>query len=251
MASSLLDTIKSSAPLLSVGALSANLLHLADSIKTLEENGIRLLHFDVMDGRFCPQFTAGAFFTKGIGTTLLKDVHLMVEDPLPLIPEFAAAGADIITVHAESGRHIHRSLQLIGELKNSNDPSRGILRGIALNPGTSLDVLGPLLAEVDLVFLLAINPGFPGQRLIDETGRRCALLKSIISKSGRNILIGIDGGITRNNIGQAAFWGGQIIVTGSAVFEGGRVRENLEEMRLSISEALKGCDENEKQMVRC
>lgn len=238
MASPLLDTIELLAPVLSIGALSANLLRLEDSVRTLEENGAKFLHFDVMDGRFCPQLTAGPFLTKAIKTTLYKDVHLMVEDPLPLIPEFAAAGADLITVHAESGRHVHRALQLIGEQKNGNDPQRSILRGIALNPGTSLEVLEPLLAEADIVFLLAINPGFPNQRLIDDTGRRCQLLRSLIRESGRDIRIGIDGGITRANVGRVASWGAQIIVTGSAVFEGGRVKENLEEMRLSIGNSV-------------
>jgi ribulose-phosphate 3-epimerase len=215
------------APHLSVGVVSADLMRLAENLQTLAGCGCRLLHFDVMDGRFCPQITAGPFFVKGVKSALLKDVHLMVEDPLPLIPEFAAAGADIITVHAESGRHAHRALQLIGAQKNAHDPSRAIMRGIALNPGTPLAALEPLLDEADFFLLLAVNPGFPGQKFIAATTERLASLKAMFSKRGENVLLGIDGGITADTIRAAAAAGPHLVVTGSAVFEGGKITENF------------------------
>jgi ribulose-phosphate 3-epimerase len=222
------------APHLSVGVISANIMRLGDNVRTLADSGCRLLHFDVMDGCFCPQLTAGPFFIKGIKTTLYKDVHLMVADPLPLIPECAAAGADIITVHIESGRHVHRALQLIGEQTNANMADRGIVRGIALNPGTPLSALEPLLDAVDIVFLLAVNPGFPKQRFIAATAKRFEELKTMIAGHSGEPLLAIDGGITRENASVAAALGPHIIVTGSAIFEGGKIGENFTAMQRSI-----------------
>jgi ribulose-phosphate 3-epimerase len=229
MSGSLFNELKKSSPLLSVGVMSADLMRLPESVAALEDHGVRLLHFDVMDGRFCPYLTAGALFVKGIRTTLLKDVHLMVEDPLRHIPEFAAAGADLITVHAEAGRYVHRALQVIAE-----QTSRPVLRGIALNPGTPLAVLEPLLDEADIVFLLAVNPGFPKQRFTEATCRRFEALKAMAASLSRKPLLGIDGGITKDTIGAAAALGPDIIVTGSAVFDGGNIAENLAFMRQKL-----------------
>jgi ribulose-phosphate 3-epimerase len=215
-------------PLLSVGLISADLMNLADAETRLADSGVRLLHFDVMDGRFCPQFTVGPSFVKGIRTGCYKDVHLMVEDPLPMIPEFAAAGADIITVHIESGRHIHRALQVISEQKNVNENSRGILRGIALNPGTPVASIEPFTDSVDIMFLLAINPGFPNQSFIESTACRFSMLKEMTAQLDNPPLLGIDGGITAATIGKAASFGADIIVSGSAVFKDGSIRNNLE-----------------------
>jgi ribulose-phosphate 3-epimerase len=226
-APTLAGELQNAAPLISAGMISADLMHLADAAQALAEGGCRLLHFDVMDGRFCPQLTAGPFFVKGVTTPLLKDVHLMVEDPLPLIPEFAAAGADLITVHAESGRHAHRALQCIAEQKNAHHPDRPILRGIALNPGTPCAALEPFLDETDLIVLLAVNPGFPKQKFIGTTARRFASLKALLAARGRSPLLCIDGGITRENIAMAASLGPHCLVTGSALFAGGGVRQNL------------------------
>ena len=214
--------------------MSADLMRLGEQVSLLAECGAKFLHFDVMDGRFCPALTAGSFFVKGIKTPLWKDVHLMVEEPCALIPEFAAAGADLITVHVESGRHLHRALQFIGEQANVNDPARGILRGVALNPGTPLYSLGAVLDEVDAIFLVAVNPGFPKQRFIEGTSRKFQALKSMVGVSSHEILLGIDGGVTRENIGPIASWGAQVIVAGSAVFEGNRIRENFDTMLRQI-----------------
>jgi len=236
MTTSFFNELKKSSPLLSVGIMSADLMRLDESVQTLRACGAKLLHFDVMDGCFCPQLTAGSFFVKGIKTTLLKDVHLLVEDPVRLITDFATAGADIITVHVDSGRHVHRALQLIAEQKNANDPGRGILRGIALNPGTPLAAVEPMLDEADIVFLVAVNPGFPKQRFIEATVGRFHQLKNMTEALPQKPMLGIDGGITRDNIGMAGRLGADIIVTGSAVFEGGRIKENFASMQQSLNE---------------
>jgi ribulose-phosphate 3-epimerase len=234
MTAPLLVELKKSAPLLSVGIMSADLMRLDESVRTLEACGTKLLHFDVMDGHFCPQLTAGPFFVKGIKTALYKDVHLLVENPLPLIPDFAAAGADIITVHAESGRCVRRALQLIAEQKNLNAPDRGILRGIAVNPGTPLEALGPLLDEADIVFLVAVEPGFPKQRFAGTTADRLKDLKEMAGTMRQKLLFGIDGGITRDNCASVASLGADIMVTGSAVFEGNMIKENFALMSRAI-----------------
>jgi ribulose-phosphate 3-epimerase len=225
-----IDEGQSPKQVLSVGVLSADLMNLGKDLAILEEYGIQMLHFDCMDGHFAPSLTIGAPFVKAITTSMYKDVHLMVSDPIPLIADFVAAGADMITVHAESTPHIHRALQMISEMKNVNDSSRAIVRGLALNPGTSLAAVEPLLDEVEVVFLVAINPAFPKQQFIDATKRKVEMLREMIDDAGKSILIGIDGGVTKKNIAKIASMGPDIIVTGSAVFENGTIKENLDEM---------------------
>jgi ribulose-phosphate 3-epimerase len=163
-------------------------------------------------------------------TPLLKDVHLMVQDPLEKVGDYVAAGADIVTVHAESCTHVHRVLQHLGTLSNANDPARGLVRGIALNPGTPLGVLEPLLDEVELVLLLAVNPGWSGQRFIPATMDRIGAARRLIERSGRDVLLGVDGGITRDNVGRLAGTGVDVVVTGSAVFDGRAPAENARHM---------------------
>ena len=219
-------------PDLSVGVVSANWMSLEPDLKALEESGVRLLHFDVMDGCFCPMMTLGPALISKIRTPLLKDVHLMIEEPLEKVGDYVAAGADMVTIHAESTAHPHRVLQALGRMANANDPARGIIRGLALNPGTPLELVEPLLDELDLVLLLGINPGWGGQQFIPSTGGRINRLKEM---AGTRVLIGVDGGVTRKNVGEIARMGADIVVTGSAVFEGGAIRENVRYM----SDALK------------
>ena len=217
-------------PTISVGMLTADLLSLGSELKILEETDVELLHVDVMDGCFCPMMTVGPPLIKAMKTSLLKDIHLMIEDPLEKLGGYIAAGADMITVHAESCRHIHRVLQQLGKLENSNDPERGLLRGVALNPGTPLDILEPLLDEVDMIFLLAINPGWGGQKLIGSTFDRIARVKEMIAALPNKIYLGLDGGVTRTNIAEVAKLGVDIVVTGSAVFDGKAPAENAKFM---------------------
>lgn len=208
--------------------LTADLADLGNQIALLEQTDVKLLHFDVMDGSFCPMLTVGAPIIKPIKTPLYKDVHLMMVDPLPLLSDFVGAGADIITAHVESSIHIHRVLQAVGQMTNANDPERGIIRGIALNPGTPVETIEPLLDEVDFITLLAVNPGWSGQKFAQSTVRKLAKVRRMIE--GRDILLGLDGGITKDNISEIAKLGADIVVTGSAVFDGKAPVENASYM---------------------
>ena len=154
-----LDNLLQNAPALSVGILTADLLAVGSELALLEQTGVPLVHIDVMDGCFAPQLTVGPAFVKAMKGAMLKDVHLMVSNPIEKIGDFVGAGADILTVHYEAGPHVHRVLQAIAGFENANDPARGIVRGLALNPGTPVGVLEPVLDEIDLVLLLAVNPG--------------------------------------------------------------------------------------------
>jgi ribulose-phosphate 3-epimerase len=236
---SIQNDVRQVCPAISVGLLTADMMALGGEVRLLEEAGVRLLHFDVMDGCFCPMMTVGPPLIKGIKTALLKDVHLMIDDPLSKLESFAAAGADIITVHIEATRHPHRVLQAICQLTNANDPRRGILCGIAINPGTPVEAVKPLLQEVDLITLLAVNPGWSGQKFIGTTPARMAQLLDLIRASGRDILAGLDGGITLDNVGTAVRMGADIIVTGSAVFNGKDAEANARAMLAAVTHARK------------
>jgi ribulose-phosphate 3-epimerase len=234
-----LERLRTVAPTISVGLLTADLTAIGTAVRLLESCGVQLLHFDVMDGCFCPQLTFGPPLIKAIRTSLLKDVHLVIEDPLEKLAAYAAAGADMITVHVEACRHPHRVLQAIGGLTNANDPDRGIARGIALNPGTPVEVLEPLIDEVDLIVLLAVNPGWSGQKYIPASARRLKRLLDLVRQSRHDILLGLDGGITRENVADVARTGADIFVTGSAVFDGKSPEGNARQMLAAIVEARK------------
>ncbi|MHC4678241.1 MAG: ribulose-phosphate 3-epimerase [Planctomycetota bacterium] len=241
----LFDQLRQKAPLVSVGVLSADLMSLGADLELLERAGVGLLHFDIMDGCFCPMITVGPGFVKAVKTTLLKDVHLMVNEPLDKLESYVEAGADMITVHVESCRHTHRILQKLGEMTNASDPARSIVRGVALNPGTPLEAVLPLIDEVEMVFLLGVNPGWGGQKFIASTQRRLKQLKAMIAESGREILTGVDGGITRNNIADVARMEADIIVTGSAVFDGKTPLKNARFMIRAANDAAEGLNANE------
>jgi ribulose-phosphate 3-epimerase len=151
----------------------------------------------------------------------------MIDDPLAKVDAFVAAGADMITIHLESARQPHRVLQVLGDAINANDPTRGLIRGIAVNPSTPIEALEPLLDHADYVLVLAINPGWGGQGFLAATERRLARAREMIAASGRPILLGVDGGVTKANIARVAAMGADVIVTGSAVFDGIAPAENL------------------------
>ena len=215
-----LERLLSLRPAVSVGLLTADLLSLGSELSVLERAGIGVAHVDVMDGAFTPGMTVGPPFVKALRTPLLKDVHLMIRDPLATLADYVAAGADLITVHQESCTHIHRVLQALGTMAHAADPARGIVRGVALNPGTPLEAVEPLLPEMDMLLLLAVNPGWGGQKFIPATFDRMARARAMIAASGRQIVLGVDGGVTRQNVAAIAAAGAGLIVTGSAVFDG-------------------------------
>jgi ribulose-phosphate 3-epimerase len=201
---------------------------MGDELHRLEDAGADFVHIDVMDGCFCPQLTIGPPVIGALKTRLRKDVHLMIEEPLEKVRSYVDAGADVVTFHVEATRHPHRVLQTIGG---------GITRGIAMNPGTPVTVLEPLLDAADLVLVLAVNPGWGGQKFSPGTERRLAAVRELIDRSGRSVLLGVDGGVTRDNVGSIAAMGVDVIVAGSAVFDGGDAMANLRQMRADVSRA--------------
>ena len=207
-------------PTISVGMLTADLANLGRDMALLEGTGVPIVHFDVIDGCFCPATTVGPPVVAAVETSMLKDVHLMIEAPLRKVGDYVKAGADMVTVHVESDRYVRRTLVELGAMENANDAERGILRGVAINPGTPVSALEPLLDVVDYVLVLAVDPGWGGQRFGAPTPERVAQIRSLVGDHGNRILVGVDGGVTRANIAEVAATGADIIVTGSAVFDG-------------------------------
>lgn len=216
----LLGRLLAGGPHLTVGMLTADLLHLGDQLHELETAGVELVHVDVMDGVFCPMLTVGPPVIKALKTPLIRDAHLMIDDPLSKIDQFVAAGADMITFHLEGAHQPHRVLQVLGRSTNANDPGRGIVRGVGINPSTPLAAVEPLLDELDYLLILAINPGWGGQAFLPSTEGRLVEARRMIEASGRPILLGVDGGVTRDNIEHVATLGADVIVSGSAIFDG-------------------------------
>lgn len=212
--------LRRAAPNLSVGLMAADAMAYGAAVAGLEAAGAALLHFDLMDGVFCPAFTAGPPLVAAIRTALLKDVHLMVADPLAVIPAVLKAGADIVHVHPEGLAHLHRALAML-DADVAGRPGRKVLRAVALNPATPVDVLAPVLGEVDMVTMLAVDPGWSGGGPDAALGRKVGRLRALSAEIGADPLIAIDGGITEATIGLAAAVRPDIIVSGSAVFKAG------------------------------
>lgn len=224
------ERLRTAAPTLSVGMVTADLLQLGSEMELLAGAGCEVVHFDVMDGVFCPMMTIGPPIVKAVKTSMLKDVHLMVDEPLDKVDAYVKAGADIVTFHVEATRHPHRVLQRLAGMENANDPSRGIVRGVALNPGTPIETLDPLLPDCELVLILAVNPGWGGQKFNAQTPARVLHTRERIAATGSQALICVDGGVTRQNLADVAATGADLIVTGSAVFDGKTPAENARAM---------------------
>jgi len=224
-----------SPPRLSVGILTADWTQMGAELRRLEEAGADYVHVDVMDGVFCPQLTVGPPIIGALRTRLPKDVHLMIEEPLGKAAAYVEAGADVVTVHVEASRHPHRVLQELGSMKTH--AGGAVVRGVALNPGTPLQAVEPLLEHAELVLLLSVNPGWGGQRFLPATERRLGAARELIERSGRSVMLGVDGGITRDNVGMVAAMGVDVIVTGSAVFDGGDAVKNLRQMQATTQRA--------------
>lgn len=199
--------------------LTADFGNLKDEIGQLEQFDNTILHLDVMDGNFVPNISFGIPLIESLRkqSKLFFDVHLMIEKPELLINAFAKAGADGITVHVESTPHVHRCLQMIRDC--------GCKAAVALNPSTPLCTLNHILDEVSMVLLMSVNPGYGGQKYIESTTEKIKELKKMIGD--RNIDIQVDGGIKADNIKSVADAGANILVCGSAVYNGGSAAENI------------------------
>lgn len=234
MANKAFNLLRECLPTLSVGITSANFLEIGKAVDLLEGTDIKVMHFDVMDGCFVERLTVGPVFIKAVKTTLLKDVHLMIRNPEEKIREYVDAGADMITTHLESSRHAYSVLTELGKMENKNDPERGLIRGIAINPDTPVDRLKGLLDNVEMIVVLAVNISAKGFPFFDSYPDKFMKVKDLISSVDKEILLCLDGGIKMNNISEFAKLGADILVSGSAIFGGKNPVENIQFMLKEI-----------------
>jgi ribulose-phosphate 3-epimerase len=211
--------------------LSANFANLSADIRMCEHGGADLIHVDVMDGCFVPNLTFGAPVIRAIRglTELPLDVHLMVIEPEKYFDDFARAGARYITLHAEAAPHLHRQIQRIREL--------GCLAGVALNPASSLEMVREVVADLDLLLIMSVNPGFGGQSFIRSSLDKVARASAMLRDSGSDALLEVDGGVNRETI--TGLWraGANVFVAGNAIFTAANPREEIGALRSLCSEA--------------
>lgn len=205
--------------------LSADFARLLEDVKKVEEAGCEYLHIDVMDGHFVPNITLGPNIVKSLrkDVNMVFDAHLMIENPDMYIKDFAEAGCDIIVVHQEACKHLHRTIQ--------NIKSYNIKAGVALNPATPIETIKHILKDLDMVLIMTVNPGFGGQSFIDSMIDKIRELKAIVVEQNLNIDIQVDGGIKPSNVADVVKAGANVIVAGSAIFNSSDIKETVIEFR--------------------
>ncbi|WP_026689948.1 ribulose-phosphate 3-epimerase [Alteribacter aurantiacus] len=206
--------------------LSADFAKLGNEIKEVEQGGADYIHVDVMDGHFVPNITIGPLIVDAIRpiTNLPLDVHLMIENPDQYIPEFAKAGADIISVHVEACPHLHRTVHLIKE--------EGVKAGVVLNPATPVETIQHVIDDVDLILLMTVNPGFGGQSFIHSVVPKIAQVKEMCDRAGRKDMdIEIDGGVNPETARLCVEAGANVLVAGSAIYNQSDRKQAIEQIR--------------------
>jgi ribulose-phosphate 3-epimerase len=205
--------------------LSADFSRLGEEVKAVEEAGADWIHVDVMDGRFVPNITIGPLVVESLRkvTKLPLDVHLMIENADLYIEDFAKAGADIISVHAEACPHLHRTIQSIKE--------NGAKAGVVLNPATTLFALDEIIEQVDMVLLMSVNPGFGGQKFINSVLSKIELLRNTLNESEVELDVEVDGGIKPDNAAIIKQAGANVLVAGSAIFGSDDYKTAIETLR--------------------
>lgn len=209
--------------------LAADFARLLEDVKKVENAGCEYLHIDVMDGHFVPNITLGPAIVKSLrkDVNMVFDAHLMIENPDQYVKDFVDAGCDLIVVHQEACRHLHRTIQ--------NIKSHGIKVGVALNPATPIETIKNVLQDIDMVLIMTVNPGFGGQSFIESMIPKIQELKSLIDSQNLNVDIQVDGGIKPENVASVVKAGANIIVAGSAIFNSDDIKSTVDLFRKNSS----------------